>query len=522
MAETVIDKLIVKLGIDSREFDAGQKKTATALNKTKKEVAGVTKDITESTKKSATGFGVLTKSATGFLALIGGTYAVKRFVQDVTQSESAIYRLSKNIDVSASSMNAFGRAAYIAGGSAEGIQNTLATLSGARTEYSLTGNSALTPLMSYLGLFDKFIDKTYKETDLLRQMNQQFSKMDREQAYNVGKMFGIDEGTMNFLLQAPKEFDKSIAAMEKANNLTDKQVQSLNSLDTAWRKAEDAMSSYFKSLVADAAPFLTKILNLRPKDLVEGQKGVFNTVVGGAVDAYHAGVKVLQGKPTSSATQSGKIRGAAGSPSANDAFSELVKSGESGGNYDIANMPQKKNSKGKGYSPAGNFDLTSTTIAEVLNMQKSKQILYAGAYQMGSDRLSETVAKMKLSGNELFSKEMQDRIFKEALPKATKDFLSGKGGTAQKALLAAAKIWRSLPTPEGGTYQDKYAYANKAGSMPNEALGALNASRAAGNTNVTVGHITVTTQATDAKGIAKDMHMALNDTYAMQANSGMQ
>ena len=547
MSETIVDRLVVKLGLDSKDYDTNRKKVTNDLNKTKADVDKATKDIKASGKKGAEGFDAMGKSAKGFLALIGGTYAVKRFVQDVTATNAEMYRLSQNLQLSAKTVDSFGKAAYIAGGSAEGMQATIAGISRARTEYELTGQSGMTNLMSYLGLFDKFRDKSVKETDLLIAMNEQFSKMDRTEAYNVGQMFGIDAGTMNALLKSPKEFK---ALLAESKPLTDQQVSALEKLDLAWRRATNSMKSYFTGLVADSAPALTKLAQWAEKN------PLFATIAsGGASVAAYVGLPKAVSAAKNVAAKTARVAGTAKaalglgaltySTEANagerDLIKELAQKGrtnflpgsnaaagrapildviakaESAGSYDVANYRSGNKYKAK------NAGLSSMTLSQVMDMQRAKSIFAAGRYQFIPETLRNAAKQMGLTGNERFDASLQDKLAMHIMPKDAKDYLSGKSADSQKALIAISKVWRGIADPRTGlTYGDKGSWANKASVMPTEALSALSASRSGNNTEVNIASLTVTTQATDANGIAKDIHLALNDTYAMQANSGLQ
>lgn len=555
MSETIVDRLVVKLGLDSKDYDTNRKKVTNDLNKTKADVDKATKDIKASGKKGAEGFDAMGKSAKGFLALIGGTYAVKRFVQDVTATNAEMYRLSQNLQLSAKTVDSFGKAAYIAGGSAEGMQATIAGISRARTEYELTGQSGMTNLMSYLGLFDKFRDKSVKETDLLIAMNEQFSKMDRTEAYNVGQMFGIDAGTMNALLKSPKEFK---ALLAESKPLTDQQVSALEKLDLAWRRATNSMKSYFTGIVANSAPALTKLAQWAEKNPLASAIISGATAVGGVAAAGKMILNRAKGTAATAATSvatkaSGAVKLARGlglgaltySTEANagerDLIKELAQKGrtnflpgsnaatgrapildviakaESAGSYDVANYRSGNKYKAK------NAGLSSMTLSQVMDMQRAKSIFAAGRYQFIPETLRNAAKQMGLTGNERFDASLQDKLAMHIMPKDAKDYLSGKSADAQKALIAISKVWRGIADPRTGlTYGDKGSWANKASVMPTEALSALSASRSGSNTEVNIASLTVTTQATDANGIAKDIHLALNDTYAMQANSGLQ
>ena len=70
---TIIDSLLVKLGLDSSEFAAGKNKVDKGLKDTGNEAEKAGAKLKKAGKDGAEGFNEVAKSATKFLAIIGGT-----------------------------------------------------------------------------------------------------------------------------------------------------------------------------------------------------------------------------------------------------------------------------------------------------------------------------------------------------------------------------------------------------------------------------------------------------------------
>lgn len=168
---------------------------------------------------------------------------------------------------------------------------------------------------------------------------------------------------------------------------------------------------------------------------------------------------------------------------ANSPLGDLISRGE--GDYDSYNSGTKGVSGGKiGHS--GKKNLSQMTLNEIIASSESKdgndpdRIFAAGRYQVITPTLKRAMKSMGLKGDEKFTPELQDRIFKEALlPRQVSDFITGKSDDMDSAQLALAKEWRSFADPRTGkTYADSGAKANKASIMPAEAASALMATRA--------------------------------------------
>ena len=135
---TIIDSLLVKLGLDSSEFNAGKNKVDKGLKDTGGEADKTGAKLKKTGRDGAEGFENVAKSAAKFLAIIGGTMAVKRFIENQIEANAALDRFAQNLQQGVNSISAWSNAAELAGGSAEGLQGTMDMLSKSQTELQLT------------------------------------------------------------------------------------------------------------------------------------------------------------------------------------------------------------------------------------------------------------------------------------------------------------------------------------------------------------------------------------------------
>jgi len=198
---TVIDSLVVMLGLDSKGLQQGASKAKGDL-KSIEQAAGKTEKAVEGLGK-----GLLT-----LLSVIGGTVAIKAFVQDFIDTNAQLDRLSKNLDVGVASITQWGNAVEQVGGSSQGLQGTLTMLSKAQTQLRLTGESSLIPYFSMMGISMAGVGgKARTVTDELLDMASFAEGKDRPTMHNMFAMMGIDEGTINLLLTGRKELELTLA-----------------------------------------------------------------------------------------------------------------------------------------------------------------------------------------------------------------------------------------------------------------------------------------------------------------------
>ncbi|WP_225535452.1 hypothetical protein, partial [Acinetobacter towneri] len=129
----------------------------------------------------------------------------------------------------------------------------------------------------------------------------------------------------------------------------------------------------------------------------------------------------------------------------------LIASGE--GDYNSVNRGLVK---GKNL---GSFqtDLSKMTINQILARNKLKpgdknRMNAVGKYQVIASTMKQAMKAMGLSGNEKFTPELQEKIFREFLipkRKGLNDYLKGGKTSLGRAQYEAAMEWASIPVPKG-------------------------------------------------------------------------
>ena len=107
MPATVIDALVITLGLDAEQFLAGMKKTRDELKKTDEGVHTHGQNMEDSSKRAADGFKKLTFEILGMMGVVTSIAGVGAFVKNVTETDAAVGRLSKTVGVNTNTMSAW-------------------------------------------------------------------------------------------------------------------------------------------------------------------------------------------------------------------------------------------------------------------------------------------------------------------------------------------------------------------------------------------------------------------------------
>ena len=149
---TVIDQLVVKLGLDPKDFKDGVNIIVVELDKAKDKTKKTADDMKKSGKEAAGFFTELQKSVLKFMAALAAGRGLYNFVQNTVKTGASIQRLATNLQTSADSLHRWGQAVKQNGGTVEGFQATIQGLSAGVTELMRGGNENLRGFLSTLGI----------------------------------------------------------------------------------------------------------------------------------------------------------------------------------------------------------------------------------------------------------------------------------------------------------------------------------------------------------------------------------
>lgn len=254
---TIIDELVVRLGLDSKQLDANAPSSGRKLD----DVEGKVSKVGKTSKDTAKGVDTLARSLAGLFAVIGGSMALRNFVEETIATNAELERFSKNIGLSVSDVSAWGNAVEGMGGNAKGLRGTMDMLSKSQTQLQLTGESSLIPYFSMMGIsMADASGHARKVTDELADMASFAEGKDRTTMRNMFASMGIDEGTINLMLQGRKELELNLKRQKEYNAVTKEQAETAVKLQRAQVQLRQSLEALGRSLLQQAAPGLEKFM----------------------------------------------------------------------------------------------------------------------------------------------------------------------------------------------------------------------------------------------------------------------
>jgi len=246
---TVIDSLLVTLGLDPRPYQKASKDAERRQKQFKESVKKGGNEIADALSE------VGRQAAVLFLGFEGLKGAIS-YLGGLNLATAELGRFSKNIGQSAHEVNTWDSAVELAGGTAKDAENDLRSLSGSLTALKATGEvSPLILLFQRLGVavYDAQ-GRTRKLTDIYKDLGDKLGKFNRADAVNLAQQAGLSESTINLILTEAQERERLLALAEKNNAVNDESVKNAQELQQEWREIGQQTKAFGMSILADVTP----------------------------------------------------------------------------------------------------------------------------------------------------------------------------------------------------------------------------------------------------------------------------
>ena len=284
---TVIDTLFLELGIDSSKFSGEAAKaekqydrlerSVSKVEKAEKNAAKTTKENSEARRKSVVDtqkadvsmqglLKTVNASIKGFAAFTGlllGASGLSKLALDAAKANRELDTTAKNLGMARKELSAWQGAAEMAGESANGMSGYMKTLSGDMQSLIMMGDTSVLPYFNALGV--SLLDSTGKARkldDVMLDLADRFSTMDRKQAYTLAQQMGIDDGTFNTLSRGRAEMERMLEIQRDMYHSSEADIDNSRKLAEA-RAVLNARWESLKLMIGNALiPVLTTLTEI--------------------------------------------------------------------------------------------------------------------------------------------------------------------------------------------------------------------------------------------------------------------
>lgn len=490
---SVIDELVVNLQLNVENFNQRLRQIEDNLTRTRNLTEDNARRVNSANESMADGFLTLAGKAGKVIAGLVAGNAIKNFTTGMIQSGEALYNFSLRTGQTIKDVAVLKNALENLGLSAESGLSELNSLvsSAAKLQMGLPGYEQAARFAS-LGISLRDEDGNIKSgEEILRSVNKWLAQTEgvgddpATAARKTQKLQYLGLSSFDLLLRkSPKEFDEYLAKHRQFQDQAEQQAKTSATLANSARDFKKALTStsdnisvfinkFFSALMDGLTLFLDWLPGIggnlssaeKRKIRRRGRQSIYE-LSGGKIDlrsdkdkwvAYTQEKKDLEAKHKRiiSGSQVGAIS-EKDKEEARKTKKQLQQRQQNLNDVGVFGLIGQLESRSDYNTMAGGGNkkqLTSMTINEVLQYQNSRgrNMKAAGKWQIMPNTLRGLKKSMNLTGDELFTPEMQDRMaFELAMNRKGYRQFANATGDEKLALMGAAqndlaKEWASMP-----------------------------------------------------------------------------
>ena len=488
---SVIDELVVNLQLNVENFNQRLRQIEDNLTRTRNLTEDNARRVNSANESMADGFLTLAGKAGKVIAGLVAGNAIKNFTTGMIQSGEALYNFSLRTGQTIKDVAVLKNALENLGLSAESGLSELNNLvnSAAKLQMGLPGYEQAARFAS-LGISLRDEDGNIKSgEEILRSVNKWLAQTEgvgddpATAARKTQKLQYLGLSSFDLLLRkSPKEFDEYLAKHRQFQDQAEQQAKTSATLANSARDFKKALTStsdnisvfinkFFSALMDGLTLFLDWLPGIggnlssaeKRKIRRRGRQSIYE-LSGGKIDlrsdkdkwvAYTQEKKDLEAKHKRiiSGSQVGSISEKDKEEARKTKKQIQQQNLNNVGVFGLIGQLESRNGYNTMAGGGNKKQLTSMTINEVLQYQNSrgKNMKAAGKWQIMPNTLRGLKKSMNLTGEELFTPKMQDRMaFELAMNRKGYRQFANATGDEKLALMGAAqndlaKEWASMP-----------------------------------------------------------------------------
>lgn len=204
MSATIIDELMITLGIDGKEAKKGMQDVTSTVKSSMQNITSTLQG----------GFASVSKIFTGFGAALAGAFSVGSAFSTWKEQAAELGEVSRRLKMSIEDVQGWTGALSKFGGSATDFESTLRGLNGQLARMATIGKSRAGTLLQSLGIDAGEVGRQRNALDVLTDLAGVMEQMSPDEARGIGAALGIDPSFI-MLLQQGRDAMKDLVRQKK-------------------------------------------------------------------------------------------------------------------------------------------------------------------------------------------------------------------------------------------------------------------------------------------------------------------
>lgn len=249
---TVIDSLVVELGLDPTKFNLQQREAFETAKRLEAQQLKAAKNIEHGVGKAADSFAGLRSAAVTTFAAITGARGITEFAVGAVQAGAAVGRLSRNLDIPTSIISRWQSLATIFGGSAEGMAASFTAMTDAIQGWKIGDVKPIIADYRQLGAaggtlidINKGVDQTFR--DIAKNL-QAIHDKDPAMGGYWQRRLGIDPGLYDAMISKQIDFNEEL---RKMLGITQENAEAAGRLERRWLKFTESTKQSLQGFVLE-------------------------------------------------------------------------------------------------------------------------------------------------------------------------------------------------------------------------------------------------------------------------------
>ena len=262
MAGTIIDALVVTLGLDTSDFRRGQRETSEGLDDTRKKADSTAKDMEAYGKKASSFFTSIGKSMLALAGIALSANGVKNFITDTTKSLVEMGVQAEAIDTNARALDGWAKSADAMGSSAGSMMNNLQKFQNSLSQFRAGFGSDETLQTLYKFSADtgtKFDVDNANATDVMKYLGDNWNKLTKDRQRYYQQQLGFDNATGQGL--SSRELQRLQKELEETSKQSDAMTDRGRRLTIEFVRLRQSWEGASLTLYEKLLPAVWKILN---------------------------------------------------------------------------------------------------------------------------------------------------------------------------------------------------------------------------------------------------------------------